>query len=143
MMNPSWTSAGFLKSSQWIFSDIFNALASDQLLLSIVDAINIWGLTIGGLCLMVGFSTRFVSFLCAGLLFMYYLASPPLVGIEYSSPSEGSYMLVNKTLIEAVALIVIGTISTDWELDRLVDRISSKFSKKQDAAFSQIKNEGY
>lgn len=46
------------------------------------------------------------------LLILYYIAMPPLVGIEYSTPMEGSYMMVNKTLIEAFALLVIGLFSS-------------------------------
>ena len=52
-----------------------------------------------------------MAYLGATLLFLYYVAMPPLVGIDYDVPLEGSYMIVNKTLIEAVALVVVGVFS--------------------------------
>jgi thiosulfate dehydrogenase [quinone] large subunit len=41
------------------------------------------------------------------LLAFYYLSHPPLTGLKYGLPMEGSYLLINKTLIEMVALIVL------------------------------------
>jgi hypothetical protein len=43
----------------------------------------------------------------ASLLFVYYLNNPPLIGLEYSVHTDGSYIVVNKTLIEAVALVAL------------------------------------
>ena len=34
-------------------------------------------------------------------LLMFYLAAPPWIGYFYSVPSEGSYLIVNKNLVEA------------------------------------------
>ncbi|MGH7454304.1 MAG: DoxX subfamily, partial [bacterium] len=36
----------------------------------------------------------------------------PLVGLTYSIPTEGSYLLVNKNLIEMAALIVLALFPT-------------------------------
>jgi thiosulfate dehydrogenase [quinone] large subunit len=41
------------------------------------------------------------------LLFLYYVANPPLIGMNYSMPSEGSYLIVDKNLIELVALALL------------------------------------
>ena len=41
------------------------------------------------------------------VLLMYYFNNPPLIGLEYSMPSEGNYLIVSKNLIEAVALFVL------------------------------------
>jgi thiosulfate dehydrogenase [quinone] large subunit len=40
-------------------------------------------------------------------LVMIYLAAPPWIGYFYAIPSEGSYLIVNKNLVEAAALAVI------------------------------------
>ncbi len=130
-MNPDWSSYGFLNSSKWIFSDLFKAIASNDTLLKITDTINVWGLLLIGLFLMLGIFKKTVSYLGAALLFLYYIAIPPLVGIEYSMPMEGSYMIVNKTLIEAAALIVIGLFSNNkiLGLKALSEKVQRKFKK--------------
>jgi thiosulfate dehydrogenase [quinone] large subunit len=35
---------------------------------------------------------------------IYYVCNPPFVGYSYTVPSEGSYLIVNKILIEMAAL---------------------------------------
>ena len=56
------------------------------------------------------------------LLLLYYLATPPLVGLRYAIPSEGNYLIVNKTLIEAaaLALLLLFPTSKTIGLDRLI-----------------------
>ena len=66
-----------------------------------------WGLTIIGFLLMVGLFNRYASLAGMILILSYYLFSPPLIGLEYSRPGEGSYIIVNKNLIEACALLVL------------------------------------
>jgi len=110
-MKPDWSSYGFLNSSEWIFSDFFKMIASNETLLKFTDLINVWGLILIGLFLIIGLFKKTVAYTGAALLFLYYIAMPPLVGIEYDIPTEGSYMIVNKTLIEAFALVVIGIFS--------------------------------
>jgi thiosulfate dehydrogenase [quinone] large subunit len=41
------------------------------------------------------------------VLCLYYIVAPPLVGLTYAMPTEGSYLVVNKVLIEAIALLVL------------------------------------
>jgi thiosulfate dehydrogenase [quinone] large subunit len=66
-----------------------------------------WGLTLVGLFLMLGLFTRLASLAGIGFILMFYLAAPPLVGYFYSIPSEGSYLIINKNLVELCALAVI------------------------------------
>ena len=47
-----------------------------------------------------------------GFVLGYYLFAPPFLGLEYSRPGEGSYIIVNKNLIEACALWVLFTFPT-------------------------------
>lgn len=111
IMNPNWSSAPYLNNSKWIFSDIFNFIVNNQLLLGIVDFLNMWGLTIIGLFLILGLFTRSSSYAGIALLLFYYFSMPPFIGIDYTGvPLEGNYLIVNKNLIEASALFVVGII---------------------------------
>ncbi|HXE81458.1 MAG TPA: hypothetical protein VNK41_11940, partial [Vicinamibacterales bacterium] len=38
---------------------------------------------------------------------LFYLANPPFVGYFYTIPTEGSYLIVNKNLVELCALLVV------------------------------------
>lgn len=119
--NPYWTSAGYLQASQGPFSDWFVSLAADPGRLGMVDALNRWGLVLIGAALVVGFGARLAAFLGAVMLLLYYLANPPLLGLESAIPTEGSYLFVNKVLIEMVALLVLVAFRTSHlvGLDRL------------------------
>ena len=57
--------------------------------------------------LILGLFTRLASLAGIGFILMFYLAAPPLIGYFYSIPSEGSYLIVNKNLVELCALAVI------------------------------------
>lgn len=104
---PDWTSAYYLENSRWIFADIFHWIAANQTALAIVDFLNIWGLTLLGLLLMLGFMTRYVAILSIILIALYYLSNPPFVGMDYGMYAEGHYLVVNKNLIEMIALAVL------------------------------------
>lgn len=104
VMNPQWTSANFLQESQGVLSGFFSWILSNSSLLSIVDFLNIWGLILIGLGLIFGFLFKPAAIAGSVLVFIYYLSVPPLVGYEYTLPSDGSNLVINRTLIEAVAL---------------------------------------
>ncbi len=107
LVNPDWCSVGFLLDSGGVLSQFFISLASNPEILSIVDFLNVWGLITIGLGLILGFLTR-IS-IPAGILLLafYFLSHPPMAGLSYSVPSEGSYLWVNKNLIELFALAVL------------------------------------
>jgi thiosulfate dehydrogenase [quinone] large subunit len=102
--NPSWTSKGYLLSAS-ILKPFFAWLASDSLI-SGIDFLNIAGLMAVGISLIIGFKVRWGCIAGILLLLLYYLAHPPFPGLP-QGPSEGSYWLVNKNLIEMAALLVI------------------------------------
>lgn len=107
LINPYWTSAGFLSESKWLFSGLFRAIAENPLILKIVDFLNVWGQIAIGLALITGF---LMSWACSAgilMLILYYVCNPPFVGYSYSAPAEGSYLIVNKILIEMAALGVL------------------------------------
>ncbi|MBK5299494.1 MAG: DoxX family protein, partial [Vicinamibacteria bacterium] len=103
----SWTSAGYLKQARGPFAEMFRSLAAQPNLLANADLITMWGLTIVGACLILGLLTRLASLAGIGFILLFYLATPPFVGYFYSVPSEGSYLIVNKNLVEIAALAVI------------------------------------
>lgn len=107
LINPQWTSADFLNESQWILSGFADWVTSNNGVLATVDFLNTWGLIAIGLSLLLGLFARISAIAGAALVFVYYLNSPPLIGIEYTFPVEGNNLIVNKTLIEAGALCVL------------------------------------
>jgi thiosulfate dehydrogenase [quinone] large subunit len=56
---------------------------------------------------MLGLFTRLASVAGIGFILLFYLCNPPFVGYFYSIPTEGSYLIVNKNLVELAALLVI------------------------------------
>jgi thiosulfate dehydrogenase [quinone] large subunit len=107
LLNPNWSSVGFLLDSGGFMQGFFYSLATNPATVNIIDLINIWGLIFIGLGLILGFLARPACIFGIALLAMYYLSHPPFVGIRYSVPSEGSYLIVNKNLIELIALAVL------------------------------------
>ena len=102
--NPSWTSKGYLLSAS-ILKPLFTWLAGDSLIGSI-DFLNIAGLIAVGISLIIGIKVRWGCIAGILLLLLYYLAHPPFPGLP-QGPTEGSYWIVNKNLIEMAALLVI------------------------------------
>ncbi len=129
LLNPNWSSAGFLGESQWIMSGFANWITSNSDVLNIVDFLNTWGLIAIGLSLILGLFCRIGAYFGAALVLMYYLNNPPLTGIEYSLPTEGNNLIVNKTLIEAVALFVLALFPTSHIVG--LDYFIKKGEKKQ------------
>ena len=128
LINPYWSSAAYLLDSKWIFSGWAESIVSDPTLLTISDYVNMWGLTLVGLCLVLGLYSRHAAIGGMAFILLYYLFAPPLLGLEYSRPGEGSYLIVNKNLIEACALFVLYTFPTSHliGLDRLLSKPASK-----------------
>jgi thiosulfate dehydrogenase [quinone] large subunit len=84
-----------------------------------------WGLVAIGLGLILGLFTRLASLGGILLILMFYLCNPPFVGYFYSVPSEGSYLVVNKNLVELAALAVVFATGSGRVagLDRLIHGI--------------------
>ncbi len=112
LLNPVWSSVGFLRESKWILSGFSEWIISNSSVLNVVDFLNTWGLIAIGVGLILGLFARTAAIAGALLLLMYYLNNPPLIGLEYSLPTEGNYLVVSKTLIETVALFVLALFPT-------------------------------
>ncbi|MGH9329153.1 MAG: DoxX family protein [Vicinamibacterales bacterium] len=107
LTSPSWSAAGYLKQARGPFAEFFRVLASQPNLLANADLVTMWGLTLVGAFLILGLFTRLASLAGIGFILLFYLCNPPFVGYFYSIPTEGSYLIVNKNLVELGALIVI------------------------------------
>jgi len=127
VLNPEWSAYGFLMDSKWIFSDFFHWIAKTSAVLSFVNIINIWGLILIGIGLMLGLFTRASTVSGIVILTIYYLCAPPFVGLEYLFSTGGSYLIVDKNLIEIAVLLVLLVLPTGKiiGIDRLISKMFS------------------
>jgi thiosulfate dehydrogenase [quinone] large subunit len=131
----SWSAKGFLLQSRGPFAEVFRWMAADPERLELVNQLNMWGLTLIGLGLILGCFTRLAS--AAGILviLLFYLCNPPFVGYFYSIPTEGSYLIVNKNLVELAALAVILVTGSGRAagLDRIIHGLLKKRDRPSEA----------
>jgi thiosulfate dehydrogenase [quinone] large subunit len=122
LINPNWSSVGFLLDSKGLFAGMFQAMAGNPDVVNAVNFLNGWGLTAIGLGLIAGLFTQIATVSGMVLLAFYYLSHPPFIGMEYAIPSEGSYLIINKNLIEFFALWVSYLFPSGYRigLDRLI-----------------------
>lgn len=107
LLDGNWTAAGYLQASTGPLAGVFRWMAADPTIMKVVDQLNIWGLVLVGACLMLGLLTRFAAISGMGLLALYYAANPPLFQAAAPGATEGHYLLVNKNLVELLALAVV------------------------------------
>jgi len=107
LLNPYWSSAGYLLETKCIFSGLATSIVASPNALRVVDFLNVWGLIAIGAALIAGVLTQAASIAGIVLLLLYYVFNPPLIGYAYTTPAEGSYLIVNKILIEMWALLVL------------------------------------
>jgi len=122
LLNPNWSSLGYLMDSGGMFQGFFHNMAANPTVLNILDFLNIWGLVFIGAGLILGLFIRVAAISGMVLLAFYYLSHPPFIGANYAIPSEGNYLWINKNLIELLALWVILLFPT-WRqigLDRFI-----------------------
>ena len=102
---PAWSAGGYLRAASGPFAPAFHALAASSLAGWIDLAVPI-ALVLIGLSLVLGlFTTRGLQGATA-LLALFYVAAIPLGGVPQPG-AEGSYLIVNKTLIELAAVLVL------------------------------------
>ena len=107
LTTPGWSASGYLTQSRGPFAALFHGMAADPNVLANVNLLNKWGLTAIGLGLILGCFTRTAAAAGLVVILLFYLCNPPFVGYYYSIPAEGSYLVVNKNLVEAAALVVV------------------------------------
>lgn len=116
LFTPGWTSADFLMLSNWIFSGFFHWIAGNTVILGLVDFTVTWGLIIIGLALFLGLFERTVSIAGMFLLAMFWLANPPLTGLDFGVPHEGNYLIIDKNIVEFFALLILFVFPTGKDL---------------------------
>lgn len=102
----NWSAASYLSNSTGPFSGFYQWLGSSELIMNVVDPINIAGLILIGLGLFIGLAVRVSAVSGIVLLLLYYFAYPPFGGALMGA-TEGNLYVVNKNLIEALALLVL------------------------------------
>ena len=107
LTSTTWSSAGYMKSSRGPLAELFRWIASQPHLLDNANLITMYGLTIVGVLLMLGLFTRLAAAGGIGFILLFYLCNPPFIGYFYAIPTEGTYLIVNKNLVELCALVVI------------------------------------
>lgn len=128
LMQSEWSSYAYLMDSKGWFSEFFQNMAANPALLSVIDFLNVWGLTLIGFAMIVGIFTRVAKAGALLLLLFYYVAHPPLMMTDYIFPGEGSYLWVNKNLIELLAVAVLFAFPTGKIIgtDRLIKNFRNK-----------------
>ena len=158
LSHPTWSAIGYLNGSWGPLSGLYHWIGQNELMLNISNFCMPWALTLVGLGLMLGLFTRLSILGAVGLLVMFYTAAPPIEamppyeawGIEgfkfapymislqhaqwagqHMINCEGNYMLVNKNLLEMLALFALLTVNTGMScgLDVYVRRFFSKEGK--------------
>lgn len=107
LTSTTWSAAGYMRASRGPLAEFFRWIASQPHLLDNANLITMYGLTIVGVLLMLGLFTRLAAAGGIGFILLFYLCNPPFIGYFYAIPTEGTYLIVNKNLVELCALVVI------------------------------------
>jgi thiosulfate dehydrogenase [quinone] large subunit len=100
-----WTSAGYLRGASGPLAEAFHAAAGSRLV-ALVDGLMPVALLLVGLSLLLGLLTRLGALGALGLLGLFYLSAIPTAGVHQAG-AEGAYLIVNKNLNEAAAVLVL------------------------------------
>jgi len=101
----AWTSAAYLKGATgpaaWLLNKLVNAVGT----LWLAPPVKI-ALLLIGLSLILGLFTKFGTWAALAMLSLFYVLYIPTLGVPQPN-NEGTYLIVNKTLIEAAAVLVL------------------------------------
>lgn len=146
LFDPAWSAAGYLRSAQWLLAGVFHWMAETPRVLAVVDFLNVWGLILIGAALLLGIFTRAAALAGAVLLALYYLAHPSLPGLAQPA-AEGSYLIVNKNVVELCALLLVALLPQSgfagWGpslaagLRRAINRLRRKAGAAQGLPFTE------
>jgi uncharacterized membrane protein YphA (DoxX/SURF4 family) len=129
LASGTWSSAPYLAGSKWIFAPFFHWLAGSEGMISFVDFINIWGMILVGLGLIFGAFARWASAGGALMLLFYFVAYPPIPGYMFGVPAEGSYLWINRNLIELLVLAAFIFVPHDFMFG--FDRLYIKWKEEK------------
>jgi thiosulfate dehydrogenase (quinone) large subunit len=127
-----WSSSAYLKAATGPLAPIFHWMGSASWI-GVLDLVIAIALTAIGLSLMLGLFTQVGCGGALTLLAMFYLSAIPTGGSD--ARAEGTYLLVNKNLIEACAVGVLWAFRTGTiaGLDRLKSRPQAVKLSRQEA----------
>jgi len=127
-----WSSAGYLKGASGPLAIIFSKLVDHGLTPWIDRSVKI-ALLLIGISLVLGLFTRVGAVGALFFLSLFYLLYVPTVGVPQPN-AEGTYLIVNKTLIEAIAVLVLLVFNTGRiaGLDLLLHRKQLKYETSRE-----------
>jgi thiosulfate dehydrogenase [quinone] large subunit len=130
---PPWSSAAYLEAATGPLAPLLHWLGDVSWIGSFDLAVAI-ALTAVGTSLMLGLFTQVGCGVALALLATFYLAAMPTGGID--PRAEGTYLLVNKNLVEAGAVLVLIALRTGSiaGIDRLWTRSVPPTTPVQEAA---------
>lgn len=102
----AWSAEGYLRGATGPFASLFHNMASHAGMMHAVDLMVPIGLLLVGLSLMLGLLTQLGCVGALAFLAMFYLSQPPFSGMPQTG-AEGAYLIVNKNLIELVAVLAV------------------------------------
>lgn len=125
ILNPKWTALPYLLDSKGPAASFFINLTQEESVMAFVNFLNEWSLFLIGLCLIIGLFSKLASIGGMILLLAYSLSHPALIDVSYMMPFEGSYLWIDKNLVECAALGALSVFSTSKiiGLDRLLIKV--------------------
>ena len=106
----AWSSSGYLQGATGPFASVFQSLGQSSWI-GALDLSVALALVAVGVSLMLGLLTQVGCVGAMVLLTIFYVSAMPLSGLP-EPRMEGTYLLVNKNLIELVAVAVLFAFKT-------------------------------
>ncbi|MDL2221371.1 DoxX family membrane protein [Parabacteroides sp. OttesenSCG-928-N08] len=131
ILNPHWTSLPYLLDSKGPAASFFIKLTQHADLMYWINILNEYALLFVGLGVTLGLLYRLSSLGGILLLIMYTLSHPSFIGAEYMMPFEGTYLWIDKNLVEmaGLALLCVFPTSRIYGFDRWLGRVCPSFVK--------------
>lgn len=101
----AWSASGYLKAATGPLAGVFHALGQSAMS-GWVDHLVPIGLALVGLSLLLGLLTQVGLWGALAFLTLFYLSAIPTEGVPRPW-NEGTYLLVNKNLIEWAAVVLL------------------------------------
>ena len=111
--SPAFSSAGYLKSATGPFANFFQSLAGNTM----VDFLVMWGLTLGGLALILGVANRIAAVGLAVMMVLFYFSHFPPTAPNWYVDDHIIYVLI-------LAVLVTFKAGHVWGLGKTVEKIN-------------------
>lgn len=102
---PDWTASGYLANADGPFGHLFHVIGAPPFAIW-VDRITPPALAAVGLLMILGLFTQIACWGALAFLAMFYFSTLPLHGLPQPG-AEGTYLLVDKNLVEAAAVVAL------------------------------------